>query len=100
MDITYFLDVVPFSAHVGIFQKLHDPVISMSFLNEANDIIGTPSQQCPFGSVSEPLHAANVPGMLLCIHINTYIHIHIHIYACYMHLCIVHIYMYNAYMYV
>ena len=89
VDVTYSLDVVSFSAHVGIFQKLHHPVINMSFLNEANDIIGTPSQQCLFGSVSEPLHAANVPGMLLCVHINTYIHIHIHTYACYIHIRIV-----------
>ena len=40
----------------------------MSFLNEANDIISTPSQRCLFessvGGVAEPLHAANVPGML------------------------------------
>ena len=49
----------------------------MSFLNEANDIIGAPSQHCLFGSsvrVAKPLHTANVLGMLLCTYVRKHVH--------------------------
>lgn len=56
------------SLYTGIAHRLHYPTVSMSFLNDAGDIISAPSQpySCKSSvSVPEALNVTNVSGMYI-----------------------------------